>query len=82
MTAADRLETLHIDMAVWEEKSEGYHRVVFSPTFWPALVALVRAVEDCQTNAILDTDGRAVRVAKESYVSLLRGLSNLGETLR
>jgi hypothetical protein len=42
---ADKLAALKVDTAVWEEKREGYHRVVFSPDLWPVLVALVRAAE-------------------------------------
>jgi hypothetical protein len=46
---ADKLATLKVDTAVWEEKREGYHRVVFSPDLWPALVALVAAAENYVT---------------------------------
>jgi hypothetical protein len=45
MNAADKLDSLEIDLATWDEQAEGYRRAVLSPDLWPALVGLVRAAE-------------------------------------
>jgi RNase P/RNase MRP subunit POP5 len=88
MTAADRLEALKIDMAIWSEKREGYKRVAFSPILWPALKDLARAAEAIDSTAFVLTEHKmgdgtgVVGIARQEFDALSAALANLNESLR